>query len=200
MKQIFSLYSYIFHPLFISFYTILFHTSFSSEFNNSNNYIYKAFIITIFIPLIIFYLLIRIKKIENSMINNVKERKIPLTLQLVLYSIIIFSLINPEKNPELLDYFLASSISTLIALYFATLNKKISLHMLSIVSTSLWIGLNYTKVSSHILLIIILTTLISCVAISRLVMKAHTPIELVLGSIIGAFPQLIFFLSRESFC
>ncbi|SPE76271.1 hypothetical protein FLACOL_00249 [Flavobacterium columnare] len=201
MKLFFSIFSYIFHPLFISFYTIVFYKFSNTEFflcRYCIDYIYKAFIITILIPIAIFYFLIRFKKIEDAMIGNINERKIPLVLQLILYGIIMCFLVNTDEAPELLDYFLANSMSTFIAFCFIFLNKKISLHMLSIVSTSLWISFYCSKLNfiSFFILIHVLFILTVSVGISRLIMKAHTPIELIQGSIIGAIPQLFLILYR----
>ncbi|MFK6999290.1 hypothetical protein V3470_11445 [Flavobacterium oreochromis] len=200
MKRLFPILSYIFHPLFISFYTIVIYlfSIKSNNFINEINYIYKAFIITVFIPLIIFYLLIRFKKIENSMINNVNERKTPLFLQLISYFITTLSLVN-YSDRYLLNYFIANGISTIIALYFTFLNKKISLHMLSITGMSSWIILNHIKLDSLYFLCLTITLLVlsSCVAISRLVMKAHTRTELILGTLSGIIPQIILFILQQ---
>ncbi|MCH4830182.1 hypothetical protein [Flavobacterium columnare] len=197
MKLIFPFFSYVFHPLFISFYNILFYIFFINKIlNNCIHYIYKAFFITLFIPIIVYYFLIQTKKIEDSMIRNVQERKIPLVLQLILYLIIILTLTSPNNYLKLSNYFWASSVSTIIAFYFVLVNKKISLHMISMLGTSSWIILNYTNLDLiyYMILFVILMVLSSCVALSRWIMKAHSISELVLGSIIGAIPQFVIFM------
>jgi membrane-associated phospholipid phosphatase len=126
------------------------------------------------------------------MVTNVAQRKIPLFIQIILCSSLLFKSFTLNTFPELFFFFLSNIISTAIALILTFAQKKISLHMLGITSLTvfcIYCSLKYGYKNTSFLSILI--ALNGLVASSRLSMKAHTKIELLLGFIIGALPQII---------
>lgn len=125
------------------------------------------------------------------MVTKVAQRKIPLILHILLLSVLITKGITKDIMPELFYFFLGSIISSFLALILVYFDKKASLHMLGIASLTVFcIGLS---LHFQIKEVIFLSVLILCnglVGSSRLMMKAHTTKELVLGYLIGLFPQL----------
>ncbi|MEO8234959.1 MAG: hypothetical protein ABI549_06045 [Flavobacterium sp.] len=100
--------------------------------------------------------------------------------------------ITKEVIPELFYFFLGSIISSVIALLLVYLKKKASLHMLGI--SSLTVFCISCCIHFQVREVLIISLLLLCnglVASSRLYMKAHTTKELVLGYLIGLFPQLL---------
>src|SRR5690606_41417778 len=88
---------------------------------------------------------------------------------------------------------LASIFSTFLAFILLFVRQKASLHMLGISSLLSFVIL--ISIHSNINLVIpisILVFITGAVASSRLVMKAHTPVELVLGFLVGVIPQIVF--------
>lgn len=198
MKRILPFFSYLFHPVFISVLATVFYFFITTDryFVYEAIYLYtlQVLLVTVFIPLAIFYLLIMLGKIDSVMVTNVSQRKIPLTIQIIVLLVLITKSITKETIPELFYFFLGSIISSAIALFLVYFGKKASLHMLGMSSLTVFcIG---SCMHFQVREVIIISALLFCnglVASSRLYMKAHTPKELVLGYLIGLFPQLLLF-------
>lgn len=196
MKRILPFFSYLFHPIFISVLATVFYFFVTTDryfvYETIYLYIIQVLLVTVFIPLSIFYLLIMLGKIDSVMVTNVSQRKIPLVIHIILLSILIIKSITKESIIELFYFFLGSIISSLIALMLAYFSKKISLHMLGMASLTVFCVSICIHFQVHE--VIIISTLLFCnglVASSRLYMKAHTTRELILGYLIGLFPQLL---------
>lgn len=196
MKRILPFFSYLFHPIFISVLATVFYFFITTDryfvYETIYLYIIQVLLVTVFIPLSIFYLLIMLGKIDSVMVTNVSQRKIPLTIHIVLLTVLIIKSITKETSPELFYFFLGSIISSSIALLLVYFDKKISLHMLGM--ASLTIFCISSCMHFQVREVIIISALLFCnglVASSRLYMKAHTSKELVLGYLIGLFPQLL---------
>ena len=195
LKRILPFFSYCFHPIFISVLATVFYFFITTDryFIYETVYIYtlQVLLITVFIPLTLFYVLIMLGKIDSVMVTNVSQRKIPLTIHILLLSVLILKSITKETSPELFYFFLGSIISSSIALILVYFDKKISLHMLGMSSFTIFC----ISCCMHFQVreVFIISVLLFCnglVASSRLYMKAHTNKELVLGYLIGLFPQL----------
>ena len=147
---------------------------------------------TVLIPLTGFYLLIMIGKVDSIMVAKVSQRKIPLMFHILLLSVLIGKSITKEVIPELFYFFLGSIISSGVALILVYVNKKASLHMLGISSlTAFCVSCCIHFQVREVLIISLLLVCNGLVASSRLYMKAHTTKELVLGYLVGLFPQLL---------
>ncbi|WP_395058901.1 hypothetical protein [Flavobacterium sp.] len=196
MKRILPFFSYLFHPIFISVMGTLFYFFITTDryFVYEAIYLYtiQVLLVTVFIPLAIFYFLIMLGKIDSVMVTKVSQRKIPLTIHIVLLSVLIVKSITKETIPELFYFFSGSIISSIIALILVYFDKKVSLHMLGMASLTLFCISSCMHFKVHE--VIIISLLLFCngiVASSRLYMKAHTNKELVLGYLIGLFPQIL---------
>ena len=123
---------------------------------------------------------------------TLKERKIPILLQaLFLFFLINFSGFIKDL-PAIYYFFVGGLIASLCALLFTIFRFKVSLHMIGVTSLlaytiSLGVYLNLSIVP----LIAIVIVIVGNVASSRLYMKSHTVEELIAGSIIGLFSQII---------
>jgi membrane-associated phospholipid phosphatase len=78
-----------------------------------------------------------------------------------------------------------------LAFVFLFSKFKVSLHQLAIASFTVFV----IGISLHfnVRMLWVILPLLVCnglVASSRLVMKAHTPVELILGGLIGSIPQI----------
>lgn len=199
MKKILPFFSYLFHPIFISVLATIFYffiiTNRYFVYETIYLYIIQVLLVTVLIPLTGFYLLIMIGKVDSIMVTKVSQRKIPLIFHIILLSLLIIKSITKEIIPELFYFFLGSIISSVIALSLVYLNKKASLHMLGI--SSLTVFCISCCIHFQVREVVIISFLLLCnglVASSRLYMKAHTTKELVLGYLVGLFPQLLLLL------
>lgn len=194
MKRLLPTFSYIFHPLFIPVYVTLFYFFITKNFFY-NHEIYLVFIqvliLTILLPISLFYLLRSLGLIRSKMMLDKKERKLPLAFYAVLLVVLLKQSFSEMVIPELYYYFVGSLISTLTALGLLLFNHKASLHMLGI--TSLTVFIISISAYYHIRFLNLIAFLIVCcglVASSRLQAKAHTNSELVLGILLGIVPQV----------
>lgn len=198
LKKILPSFSYIFHPIFISIYGTLFY------FLVSQMFIYKTLlymtllqvsILTLLLPLSLYYLFFSIGLIKSFTEASIKERKIPILIQAFLLFILIKFSSSFNSIPELYYFFLGGFFSSLVALIAVILNFKVSLHMIAVTSLAAFIygiSLHYQIPLINSIAFMIVST--GFVASSRLYMKSHTPIELIIGSIIGIGTQISFWV------
>lgn len=187
-------FSYIFHPIFISIYGAFLYFLFTKNLSFlAEVYLsfIQIFILTILLPLCFYMLLKTLKFVKSFTEATIEERKYPIFIQiLLLYCLLNFTVLETHF-PELFKFFQAGLISAFLVFISVLLRFKASLHMLGI--TSLFV---FTMMLTSYLEINATNTLaylIMCmgfVASSRLYMKAHTPIELLVGIIIGGLPQV----------
>jgi membrane-associated phospholipid phosphatase len=194
LKKILPPFSYIFHPLFISVYAVVLFFFFGKhnyDYQEVYLVIIQIVIITIFIPLTVYYLLLSLGKVDSIMLAHKNQRRLPLLIHAILLLILIRKSITIDYFPLLYFFFLASFISTFLAFIFLFSKFKVSLHQLAIASFTIFaIGIS---LHFNVRMLWIIVPLILCnglVASSRLVMKAHTPTELILGGLIGSIPQI----------
>ncbi|WP_417350959.1 hypothetical protein [Flavobacterium alkalisoli] len=194
MKKILPAFSYIFHPLFISVYAALFYLLISHRYFYGYEIVLisvQVLILTVLLPVCVYYLLNSLGLIHSKIHLDKKERKIPLAIQAILLFILIKQGFGNVTIQELHYYFTGYLISTLIALLCILLGYKASLHMMGVTSITIFvisISAYYSLPMSAIIAFFILCC--GFTASSRLVMKAHTMDELILGSLIGILPQI----------
>lgn len=194
LKKILPAFSYLFHPLFISVYAVVLFFFFGRHMYNYQEIylvIIQIVIITIFIPLTIYYLLLSLGRVDSIMLAHKNQRRLPLLFHSILLLILIRKSITIEYYPVLYFFFLGSFISTFWAFVFLFTKYKVSLHQLAIASLTVFvIGISMHYHVRMVWVIIPLLVSNGFVASSRLVMKAHTPTELILGGLIGSIPQI----------
>ncbi|WP_413999918.1 hypothetical protein ACMDB5_05005 [Flavobacterium sp. W1B] len=195
MKKILPLFSYIFHPIFISVYaTLLYLFANSSYFANQEKYfvLFQVIIITILIPILFFFLLRYTGKISSIMVPGLSERKIPLVIQCFLIIFLVRKSISITRYPELHFFFLGTLLSTMIALILLFVKTKVSLHMIGISALTLFVfGLSLHYQTQDIYTIAFFILMNGLVASSRIEMKAHTIKELIFGLLLGSIPQML---------
>ena len=197
LKKILPFFSYLFHPIFIPVYSaLIYFFLFGTSYSNPEKYfaIFQIVVITIVLP-ILFYLGLRTAgKVNSVMISEVSQRKIPLVIQCFLTILLIRKSITLDRFPEFYFFFLGGLLSTVLALVFVFFKTKASLHLIAISALTLFIiGLSLHNQTQNIYLVAFFVLINGVVASSRLEMKAHTNKELVIGFILGIFPQLLLF-------
>jgi len=195
LKKIFPLFSYLFHPIFIPVYASLIYFFFyDSYYTNPEIYfaVFQIVIITILLPILFYFILQTVGKVNSVMISEVSQRKTPLVIQCFLTILLVRKSITLEHFPEFYFFFLGGLLSTALALVFVFFKTKASLHMLGISGLTLFvIGLSIHNQTQNIYMIAFFVLMNGVVASSRLEMKAHTPKELVIGFLLGIIPQLL---------
>ena len=194
MKNILPVFSYLFHPIFVPvFGTAMWLLWGSNYFGMKQQFLIllQVAIITIFIPLAFFYLLKMLGKVDSIMISDLSQRKIPLTLQIILMLLLLRESITIDRFPELFFFFAGGILSAFLALALLFAGIKASLHMTGISALTVFaIALSlYHQINlMHVIAFLILMN--GIIAASRLQMKAHGFRELTIGFLTGTIPQL----------
>jgi len=197
MKLLLKSASYVFHPLWMPFLGSLFYFLFIPRYFPGEIVRAKLMaiaIITIFIPIVFYFLLKNLGKASNIFLDNVSERRWPLFFFVLLSFMVLNQILNIYNYPGLYYYFAGILISTLISYLFTWLNSKASLHMVGISGLLMFITgfcIYFQLYFIYTISFLIIAT--GLTASSRLYNKAHNSGELILGFIIGVIPQLITF-------
>ncbi len=197
MKKILPFFSYAFHPIFIPLLGTIFYVLLDSQHFTLAQYLIlflQIIIITILLPVAFFFLLRTFGKIDSVMLSDISQRKIPLLLQLMLFTVLIQKNITFRLFPSLYLFFAAGIISTVLAFLFLYLRIKASIHMIGISALTIFIiALSIQNEINTINLVAFFIIMNGLVASSRLVMNAHSNKELLIGFFCGAIPQSVLF-------
>ena len=197
MKKILPFFSYLFHPIFVAIVGTIFYILYNSNYYSKEQYLLlflQVIIITFFLPMSFFYLLRTFGKVDSVMLSDISQRKTPLLMQIALTFILINKSVTLDRFPELFFFFLGGICSTTVAYILLFANIKASIHMIAISALCFFvIGLSIHFEVNSTFIIASLFLLTGIVATSRLVMKAHSPKELVIGYLAGILPQLFLY-------
>lgn len=187
--------SFIFHPLLMPLIGVGLYFKLTPKFIEPEIIIIKTYaiiIITILIPLISFFLLKNSGLVKSINLKEVKERKYPLMIQIILIFIIITRVFTKYHYPELYYFFIAVAVSSLVALILVIANFKVSLHQMGIAGVTMFlIALSIRFTENYLFEISLFFLINGWVASSRLETKSHSISELIIGFIVGVFPQFI---------
>jgi hypothetical protein len=194
LKKILPFFSYVFHPVFIPLLGTLLYIILNESYITFTQIlvlVLQIVIITILLPIAFFFLLRTFGKIDSIMMSDISQRKIPLLLQTMLFSVLVTKSITLGRFPELHYFFLAGIISSIIAFLLLFIKIKSSIHLIGTSALTVFIiGLSYHFQINILNIIIFVMIMNGFVASSRLEMKAHSSKELLIGFMIGALPQI----------
>lgn len=187
--------SYIFHPLIMPLLGLVFYFTKTPRFIPEPVIRAKVFsitILTIILPILLYFLLKTIRQVESLDLKTTKERIIPLILNVFITGLILNRVLPHDEIPELYYFYLGILFSSLACLILAILRFKASIHMIGsagffMFAVALSIHFKININGSIAIMCIILGT----IATSRLHLKAHTNAELLMGLFIGLVPQLL---------
>lgn len=186
--------SYVFHPLFMSFYGICIYFFITAKYYTNEHVfdrITQLFILTIIIPILIYRVFKKIGISKSFMMHDIKERRIPYTVAVALNLYITLFIFN-SSEPELYYFFAAITFTSMTFLLFSLMKYKASLHAGAISGLTCYVAfLSIHFQEKSVILIGILLLINGLVATSRLHLKAHTKTELIIGFFMGVIPQFI---------
>lgn len=190
--------SYVFHPVFIPLYAVLFlvyvHPSYFSGFADANK-LRTIFILiqnAVFYPLFCIVLLKGVGFIDSLFLRTKKDRIIPYIACGIFFfwTFLVFKQQNvyPRILPSfMLGVFLASSAALIANIYF-----KISMHAIGLGG---WLGLFLVIANTNTMLMtwpiaaVLLITGLVCTA--RLIVSDHTVKEIYTGLFLGLLAQFV---------
>lgn len=197
MKLFLKVLSYLFHPLFIpimgtlSYFVIT--PKYSPREMQSGN-ILPIFILTVIIPIFIYFILRTLGIVSNIFLPKVGERKYPLMISLGLLLMIVIKVIPNNYTIELYYYFLGLIAATISCLLLLFLNFKSSLHMMGMGTLLMYlVGLSIHFEINITIAISALTLAAGLVATARLYFQAHSRSEILIGFLLGMISQLLTF-------
>lgn len=183
--------SYLFHPLLMPLYILLLLFGLDSFFALLVPFKFKlvilgiVFLTTIFFPLIIIFLLNRLKIIHSFFLEQKEERIYPLVSVALFYYLTYYMLKGVQFASFFSYYMLGATLLAILSLII-TIYKKISLHMLGMGSfTGLFLGLSLNFGIQFIHLFLIGIFLSGLVGFARLKSNAHKPAEVYYGFLTG---------------
>jgi len=186
--------SFVFHPLIMPLLGVLFYFHKTPRFipeEVQNAKIFSIVILTIILPILLFFLLKTINKVDSIYLKSTKERLIPLFINCVIITLILIRVMTSNEIVELYYFFLGVLCSTLTCFILAIFKIKASIHMIAASGFFMFaiaLGIHYQiNINGTIALMMII---LGAIATSRLHLKAHTNQELILGIFTGLFPQL----------
>ncbi|WP_308993127.1 hypothetical protein QLS71_008635 [Mariniflexile litorale] len=195
MNRILKSISFIFHPLLMPLSGVVFYFLVSPRFT-PNEIIYAKLvslsILTIILPILIYFLLKTLGKIQSIYLRTTKERILPLALNCVIILIVLQRILTQTLFIELYFFFVGILISTMACMILAFFKFKASIHMIALSGLFMFFIVLSIHFSININEILALMSIITgAVATSRLHLKAHDYKELIMGFFIGVMPQLI---------
>jgi hypothetical protein len=186
--------SYIFHPLFIPLMGTLIYLAISPIQYSQAQILFlclQVSLLTIFIPLALYFWLKTVGKADSVMLQKVDQRRIPLFISCILLYLLAFKSITESILPELHYFILGGLLSNILTFLYLFMKVKASIHQMGIAALSCFVmGLSAHYQVDLTYGIAVLLLLNGLVASSRLAMQAHTYTELAIGFGIGAIPQL----------
>lgn len=205
LKWIAKILSYIFHPVFVPVYVVLFlafvHPYLYAGFHpvlKNTAVIGAAFMAFTFFPVITVLLLKGLKFIESIQLHTQKDRIIPLIACMIWYFWIWYIWKNFGKTANAIDmpavsvkFAFASFVSTIIAL-MANIKMKISLHAISMgVMLAFMCLLAFTQDLNFGVYLSIAILLTGLVCTARLIASNHTNVEIYGGLFTGILSMLL---------
>lgn len=187
--------SFVFHPIIIPLLGVIFYFSKSPRFipkEVMEAKIISLTILTIILPILLYFLLKTIGKTKSIYLKTTKERIIPLFLNIIICVLIIIRVLPSNQIIELYYFFIGILISNIICLVLVLFRFKASIHMIAIAGVLMFaigLSLHFEKNLNGSLALFCLIA--GAIATSRLHLKAHTNTELLFGFCIGLFPQLL---------
>tara|TARA_B110000003_G_C16629742_1_gene526196 strand:- start:1116 stop:1718 length:603 start_codon:yes stop_codon:yes gene_type:complete len=156
------------------------------------------FILTYIVPILLLFFLKNFGFIKDFQLSTIKERRVPVIFMILILYFLGNTIIQIPMIRNLGILFYGTSLSLICIYILFSIKLKSSLHLVSM-GNMLGFFLIMTNVNnlSISFIIILLIFLSGILASSRLYLKAHTPIELLIGFFLGFISQFLLFTSLQ---
>ena len=189
--------SYILHPLLMPWMgAVYFFTVTPVQYHpiKISFWLLSIILWSVVVPLILYFILKKIKLVQSIDLKSSKERIWPLLLNSIILGYLSFSLLPKSICVELHYLFLGALITATLGMILALLKFKTSIHMMSTGGAFFFMVLvnlhyDYSFSTTFAFFVIVMGAMAS----SRLHLNAHTPKELAVGLFVGVVPQLLLF-------
>ena len=198
INRISVFFSVTFQPLFMPFVGVLLMLLLNDNINDvvpveTRKYIVTiSLLFTIIIPAILFLLFFKLGWVSDLNLTVRKERILPTFIVLLLFFVLYYLVRNAEGiNLQFVSILLGSIVGILIA-NIVTVFWKISIHSLGVTSVvGSLVALFYVTEETLPIAVYIFLGIAIIVGVSRIILKRHTPMQVVMGSILGFLSPFI---------
>jgi membrane-associated phospholipid phosphatase len=156
------------------------------------------FILTYMVPILLLFFLKNFGFIKDFQVSTIKERRVPVIFMILILYFLGNTIIQIPMIRNLGILFYGTSLSLICIYILFSAKLKSSLHLVSM-GNMLGFFLIMTNINNLSILFIIipLIFLSGVLASSRLYLKAHTPVELLIGFFLGFIAQFTLFISLQ---
>ena len=156
------------------------------------------FILTYIVPILLLFFLKNFGFIKDFQVSTIKERRVPVIFMILILYFLGNTIIQIPMIRNLGILFYGTSLSLICIYILFSAKLKSSLHLVSM-GNMLGFFLIMTNINNLSILFIIipLIFLSGVLASSRLYLKAHTPLELLIGFFLGFIAQFTLFISLQ---
>ncbi|MGA2822336.1 MAG: hypothetical protein ABSE72_02305 [Bacteroidales bacterium] len=199
-ERIAKMFTLVFHPLFIPFYMLLIllnvNTFFAMMIPVKAKLLLSGlvFLTTILLPLLIVFLLYRLKMVKSFNLESREERIYPLLAVAVFYYITYYLLKSFPISFIFSYYMLGSTFLTILAMIIS-FYRKISLHMIGIGGMlGLLMGLSLNLNLDLTWFVVGAIILGGFLGFARIQSNSHKPSEIYSGFLVGAGVMFLLFI------
>lgn len=191
-------FSVTFQPIFMPFLAVILMLLLNSTLNDvmpleTRKFIVMiSFMMTIIIPGLMFLLFFKIGWVSDLNLTQRKERIVPTFIVLLLFFYMYYLIRTSDRVAvEFVSILLGSILGILIANIVTTF-WKISIHALGVFSVvGSLVALSFTTNETIPLVAYAFGGIALIVGVSRIILKRHTPMQVVMGSILGVACPLL---------
>ena len=199
-ERISKMLTFVFHPLFVPFYMLLILLNVNTFFAMMIPVKVKlllsglVFLTTILLPMLIVYLLYRLKLVKSFYLESREERIYPLLAVAVFYYLTYYLLKSFSISFIFSYYMLGSTFLTILAMIIS-FYRKISLHMIGIGGMlGLLMGLSLNLSLDLTWFVIAVIILGGFLGFARIQSNSHRPSEIYSGFLVGAGVMFLLFI------
>ncbi|HZX61633.1 MAG TPA: hypothetical protein VFE66_00390 [Bacteroidales bacterium] len=199
-ERIAKMFTIVFHPLFVPFYMLLILLNVNTFFAMMIPIKAKllltglVFLTTILLPLLIVFLLYRLKLVKSFYLESREERIYPLLAAAVFYYLTYYMLKSFPISFIFSYYMLGSTFLTILAMIIS-FYRKISLHMIGIGGmVGLLMGLSPNLSLDLTWFVIAAIILGGFLGFARIQSNSHKPSEIYSGFLVGAGVMFLLFI------
>lgn len=150
---------------------------------------------TLFMPLLVIFLLWRLKFVQSLEMETARERYVPLIACMSFYFWVFWIFHSSLQAPAWMQMFLLASFISMVLSFLLTIFGKISLHMTGITAVMVYAFLLNVRTGFQDYWFLIFAILLTAVLwAARKYLKAHNKQQLIAGAAAGAFSGIIAFL------
>jgi len=198
MRALSHVLSYIFHPIMVPLYAVIYLMAtnpfrYHSLSTNVGGYVAIYLLMyTVVFPGVAMIFMRRLGLIKSMQLHERGERLLPLMIMTFFFFSAYLALNKSEFHPDIAKVLLAASVTIVIAYIITAFSKKISLHTIGMGALVAVVMYSSTfAVYSVYGLLFLIVLIAGLVGTARLYLNAHTPREVYQGYFLGYFVQML---------